>query len=884
MHRKSRQLKSYFSAATVTIAAGLWLAATNINAATDESEAEGRFLEEVVVTATRRSESVQDVPLAITVVDQESLERATVLDITGIERVAPSFSINSTDTATGGTTVRIRGVGTTGNNIGLESSVGVFIDGIYVARAGSAISDGLDVKQVEVLRGPQGTLFGRNTSAGALVINTNKPNLQEFEGFANVSAGDYDFLNTQLVMNIPVIEDEFAIRLAGAYRERDGIIDGQGGYEGNTLDRLTFRGQALWDLGNQGELRLIAGYSEGDDECCLAVWLQDSPFIEQFSAPFSALAPTAGAPNTGPDTLDDYRANNDNFSNPFEGWGYSLEYNVSTSFGELTYLGAYSEREGDSCRGDYTENDIYAVGDCPRSRALGLGVDLGSLNGTTIDSSSHEVRLQGKAFDDRVDWLVGLYYSKEEIDQKYTLAFLSEMQSAVSIGAFGQPTFNELNFVSGGVDATGDYSAPNARQSGDSFSLFTHNIIELGDRLDLTVGLRYVEETKNASLSEQVAGQHNACEATFNSLAANIPIYAGAESRLQAAVATNCWIFTAPFFDTNDPNNFFQTFATNPTAQMQSLLNLIPQPYTDIEFSDDELVYTASLKYDLNDTTIVYGGFTHGFKSGGFNLDVSGASGGKDPRFDSEKIDAFELGIKADFWDNRIRTNIALFHSEMEDYQVLEFDGVRFVTFNVPKAESRGVELESLYQVTDYWGLNLAATYADAKYPDDCGTFNPTDPGFSANVVSLCGERLTNSPRWVVVAGSTYERPVFDDSMYFFARLSARYESDRRTSTQPTETPFTVGAATEADVRAAIAAAVPLPGDVQKEHTKIDLRIGLQTADQKYSIELWGTNITDERTKFTTFNIPFRGFSGSRARGMFVQEPSFFGLTARMNF
>ena len=115
------------------------------------------------MTATQRAESVQDVPIAVTALDPEILDRAGVADVTSLDSVAPSFNMNSSDTATGGTTLRIRGVGTTGNNIGLESSVGVFLDGVYLSRPGVALGDLLDLEQIEVLRGPQGTLFGRNT-------------------------------------------------------------------------------------------------------------------------------------------------------------------------------------------------------------------------------------------------------------------------------------------------------------------------------------------------------------------------------------------------------------------------------------------------------------------------------------------------------------------------------------------------------------------------------------------------------------------------------------------------------------------------------------------------------------------------------------------------
>jgi outer membrane receptor protein involved in Fe transport len=151
----------------------------------------------IIVTATRRAENLQEVPLAVTAVSTEDLDRQGITDIRNLAAVAPSFNINSSDTETQGTTIRIRGVGTTGNNIGLESAVAVFLDGVYLSRPGAALGDLVDVERVEVLRGPQGTLFGRNTTAGALNITTKKPDLDIVEGFANATYGNFNFFNVQ---------------------------------------------------------------------------------------------------------------------------------------------------------------------------------------------------------------------------------------------------------------------------------------------------------------------------------------------------------------------------------------------------------------------------------------------------------------------------------------------------------------------------------------------------------------------------------------------------------------------------------------------------------------------------------------------------------------
>lgn len=823
---------------------------------TDTSDDDGtRRLGSITVTATQREESIQDVPIAVTALDPETLERAGVADITSLDNVAPSFSMNTTDTESGGITLRLRGVGTTGNNIGLESSVAVFLDGVYLSRPGIALADLLDLEQLEVLRGPQGTLFGRNTSAGALNIKTKAPSFEGVEGFGNVTLGNYDLFNAQAGVNIPVIEDTLAFRLSGAVRQRGGVVSGLNGSESGTRDRVSLRAQALLDLKEAGNLRLIYDFAEGEDECCDAVWFNDFDAIRNSGAyAANGLDAVGGAPNVGDDAFDSYKSNSENFANPFVQSGFSAEYNVDLPVGAFTYIGSYRDYKADSFRNtDYTGLNIFTVGGSPEARGTG---NFDPNSGTRILTQTHEARLQGSAMEDRLDWLVGAYYSDETIDSRGSLTLLDELQSGVSAGFLGQPV-NALLAFSAGVPATGAFATNAFEQKGESMSIFTHNVFHVTDKLSLTGGLRYVEETKDGKF-DQIGAENEACYSTFGNLA-NIPAALGG-----AAVAFNCFVFAAPAFDPNDPTDRlagFNAFTAGTAAN--GLLALLPQEFDDT-FEDEELVYTANAAYKINDNTNVYAGFSHGFKSGGFNLDASAAGGGADPRFDSEKVDAFEVGLKTDFWDGRARANIALFHQEMEDFQVLEFTGVRFQTFNVDKAISTGAEFEGLAQLTDNFVANLGVTYVDARYPGDCSTQDVTSPDYVQQAANLCGEKLTNAPELVTIVGGTYEQPVNNGSANFFISGSARNETKRRTSTQATE----------------LTSDTPLAGDFQKANTKVNLRIGLESEDERWGIELWGNNIFDERTKNVTFNIPLR----TGARGQFVQDPATYGITVRTRF
>jgi len=193
----------------------------------------------IIVTATRRAQDVQDIPIAVTAIAPQALENQGVDNIQEIAALAPSFTSSQAQLASGSVVLRVRGVGTTSNNIGFESAVGIFIDGAYQSRPGVALSEFVDIERVEVLRGPQGTLFGRNTSAGALNITTKRADVNDFEGFVNASYGNFNEISLQGAVNVPIVQDTLAFRVTGAYRERDGFltaVNGAGTEIGDTND------------------------------------------------------------------------------------------------------------------------------------------------------------------------------------------------------------------------------------------------------------------------------------------------------------------------------------------------------------------------------------------------------------------------------------------------------------------------------------------------------------------------------------------------------------------------------------------------------------------------------------------------------------------------
>lgn len=805
-------------------------------------------IEEVIVTATKREASVQEVPIAVTAISGETLIRAGVTDLRDLSTVATSFNLNSSQTESQGTTLRIRGVGTTGNNIGLESAVGVFLDGVYLSRPGVALGDLMDLESVEVLRGPQGTLFGRNTSAGALNIRTKRPNFQEQEFFGNLTGGNFGLTNVQAGITGPIGESA-AYRFSAAVRERDGFLESSTGAESRNRDRYLLRGQLAFDPTDTLSLRVIADYSEADENCCDAVILSQGTAVDIGGYTEARLPADGGVTNFGPTAFDNRRSNAEQFENPNDQWGLSVEANWDISDkAELTYIGAYREFRADSVQhSDFVALDVFSV---QPSAAGGL------VTFDEIETVTHELRIAGET--ELVSWLVGGFYSDETIIENQGLGletdFAANVDANLAFLAANLPALSNIALstggtfagvlaadsraiaFAGGVNPSGSYAQNVFHQEGKSWSLFTHNSFHITEGLDLVLGLRWTDEEKDGSFT-QPFGTNQAC---LNAIANQRALNAGAAALGDPALATLAGTFGA----------IHRGYTCFPFA-VPADSGLAGTPNTfDNTFSDDELVYTGKAVYQFTETVSGYISFTHGFKAGGFNLDATAAASGGDPRFDSETIDSWELGLKTDLFDRRMRLNLAIFDYDIEDFQVLEFTGVRFATFNVPTAESQGVEIEALALPVEGLELSLNYTYADSNYPSDCDN---GDPNAAAQVSSLCGAQFTNAPENVVTGGVSYDG-YFGEGLRWFINSNGRWEDDRRTSTQPN-----------------------LPFDIQESNFKLNARIGIGRQDRSWTAEIWGNNVTDKQTKNVTFNTALR--AGSRAT--FLEAPRTYGLTLR---
>ncbi|MDZ4139940.1 MAG: TonB-dependent receptor [Erythrobacter sp.] len=812
----------------------------------------------IIVTATRRAQDVQDIPLAVTAISPQQLDNQGVVNIQQISALAPSFTSSQAQLASGSVVLRVRGIGTTSNNIGFESAVGIFVDGAYQSRPGVALSEFVDVERVEVLRGPQGTLFGRNTSAGALTITNVRPDVTEFGGFVNAGYGNFDEVSVQGAINVPIVRDTVAVRLTGAYRERDGFLtvaDRNGNDIGDTndVDQWLVRGQIGWDTDSGLRGRIIADFSNSKSSCCGAIELFQSQLVT--GGAYAAVGLGANGGNGQPSVSTAPRdqgafeqaLNNRVVSANFapiadiDNYGLTgeLEFPLSDS-ADLIFIGSYRKYESfENYDSDFSGLDIFNVD------ALNLD----------IETWTAELRLQGEAFGGKLNYMVGGFYSDEQLDQSVSFSLGQDFGENVGALLF-VPTGGALGpnplTVFTGVDPAGTTNTNRFQQDAKSYAIFTHNSFEITDGLELTVGARYSWEDKSGGFT-QTAVNNQICPAVLGALG-------GVPGALQPAfIGLGCFGFTAP--------------ADLPQAAV------LPLPRTFQEnFNDEELIYTVKLGYEFSPSINAYASFTHGYKAGGINLDTTAAVGGADPTFKSEEVDAYEIGLKGQTANGDLTVNVAAFYEEFTDFQVLEFTGTAFETFNVPKADTTGIEIEGLFRPNDELTFNFGATFLEASYPDDCAGTQT-----SVQVVALCGNDLTNAPKIVALIGALWEKPI-NASTELFLSGQVRMEDDQRTSTQAIILPDAAAITAAGGLQQAIDAADPIIADVQDGKAFVNLRGGLRFAGGQYSIEGWVTNLTNEVVRGVTFNTTLRGSGAANSRSAFVLPPRQYGVTLRAKF
>ena len=900
----------------------------------------------IVVTAQGRRQILQDVPLAVTAVGGESMQNSGATDIRQLNQLAPSLLVSSTGTEANGS-ARIRGIGTVGDNPGLESSVAVFIDGVYRSRSGIGLNELGDIERIEVLRGPQGTLFGRNASAGLIHVITARPEFT-FGGHVDLSYGNFDYMRGQLGVTGPISE-QLAFRLDAIYSRRDGfydVVNASGGTESHVNDRDRFftRAQLLFEPNDAVSLRIIGDYSQRNESCCGAVYIG---LLETFDptpgvpGDFRVRQPGAGGSPSGNRIVDvltslggTFPAAGDPFSRrismtpgtTYEGrttdWGASAQLDWDLGGANLTSITAYrgykSEAPSDT---DYSYVDILRRDDDGNSFRR-------------FRTFTQELRLQGSAFNGMLDWLVGGYFASEDLEVRDNLEFGSQYGAFAScrlvatinanpvlrdpaapgclsptgIAVLGGPQglgaafpifragLNRLSTVNNVGD---DFSTYN--QDSTNWAIFTHNIFNITNNLSLTVGFRYTHERKEF-------------DADFNNNNTICPVQQAFFANFLSGGATPLPASLQPL----------AAGLVNLTCQGNSSSSLNALNLSDRR-SEGEWTGTGVLSFKPVSELLLYASYSRGYKAGGFNLDRSALGqpifSPTDPRqfggrgagfntanlqFDPEIVNAWEAGFK---WTRRSFTlNVAAFRQTFQNFQLNTFNGSVFLVQNINGCSE----------------LNGGS----GTDQDPVGGINPAGSG---------GCSTDNVRAGVVTTGVEIEMAIFPaHNLQFtagFTYADTRYRNDligRDTGTPLDPALFllpgdnlsnapkytaTASATWTPEIGSSglsllVYADARLTGDYntgsdlfpekeQDSYALVNARLGLRGPEQRWSIELWAQNLFDQNYQQVAFNTPFQGsnsvahvtnFGGpsfltaNQLFSSFLAEPRTWGVTGRFRF
>ena len=885
----------------------------------------------IIVTATRRASPLSDVPIAVSAVTAQAMQNSGATDIRALNQLAPSLLLSSTGTEANAS-ARIRGIGTVGDNPGLESSVAVFIDGVYRSRTGAGLNELGEIERVEVLRGPQGTLFGRNASAGLINIISKAPEFK-LAGKAEITYGNYDYWRLAGRITGPV-SDQLALSLDGVWSKRDGFYDlvnasGAKVGETNDRDRYFLRGQALFEPNDALSIRLIGDYTHRDESCCGAAYIETRerrPVAGggYSTAPFNRIAAIlAGQGSTFP--VDPYdrdlhiTAGRD-YVSKLKDWGVSGEINYDLGGAKLTSITAYRNYKSQ----DYGDYDYS-------------GADLLYRDPNTyrqFRTFTQEVRAQGSAFGEVLDWLVGGYYAHEKLALEDNIRFgadygrfaacrlmagasVNSNLTAAQLGACGsglatqalisgtQAQLNagltpavgatQASIISTGLgnglralaaipSGTGDVASL-YHQKSENWALFTHNIVHITRQLDLTLGLRYTHESKRFS-------------ADFNN---NNATCAALQASGLSGIATN------PLLRNTSAGTLAGGILTlgclgNGSTGLNTLdLN---DKITDGEFSG-----TAVLSWKPIDELLVYGSYSKGYKAGGYNLDrFQLGSTGLNPvpavfaprtnadvtslRFAAEKVDAFEVGLK--YSQPKWSANIAAFRQEFKNFQLNTFNGTSFVVQNIngcdgaltaartcasgdvgPGLISQGVELE--LSATPVRNVRFAGgfTYARAKFANRLvgsgdGTV-PLDPA----LFLLPGSINSQAPEAVTTVSASWTPPLGSNGLSALFYVDGRMSSDFNTGSDL------------------------FPEKRQDGYAVFNARVGIRGPQQRWAVEFWGQNIFNQDYTQVAFSSPLQSSSPSTSTtgqfalgapmanqliSAYLAEPRTYGVTLRGSF
>ncbi|MCB1687175.1 MAG: TonB-dependent receptor [Halioglobus sp.] len=676
-------------------------------------------LEEVVVTAQKRAESLQDVAISIAVVSGAELAALNKTQIADLSRLVPGFTF-SEGTSDAGRNILIRGIGTNSFSRSVDLSVGTVVDNVASGSLSGSVLDFSDVERVEVLRGPQGMLFGKNSSAGLLNITTHAPTPELATGF-RTSYGSNNLVNLYGYASGPLVEDSLLGRISLYSNTMDPIIDNEypGGDDFNDRDEWGGRGKLRWLLSDDLDAQLAYTHIKRDHTCCAAA-------LRQVTA--GSIAAREGGP-VGP--KNDKVKDNDTSKGETKVDIYSLELNYSLDDFMLTSISAYTNENvyGAARADDYTRT------------ALPLNDSF-----EKYEQYTQELRLTSPA-EGKITYVAGLYYFYKKVDRSF--------YRYIDLYGIDQGT-------SGALSVTNE-----SKTDSESFAGFGQATWNITDRSRISLGARY---------------------------------------------------------------NFDQLGHQQTVGSFPGTLPEAPPGTVDQKTNDDAGSWRVMVEHDIAADAMVYASYAKGYKGPGSNSLPSGPTSGEvfvDPEIPS----SYEVGIKSQWWDNRLRVNAAAYYSTFKDFQASAqvagaFPPIFFLT-NAGELETKGVELEVNAQLTDNFAVQGSLAYTDAIFSDwpdaPCYSRQPAGENeCNSGTQDLSGARMPNSPKWSTYLAGTYYVPIPSMPFDGFASLNFFYRDEVQFDTA--NNPLFIG----------------------DPYDTFDLYTGISARDGRYRVQFYVQNLFDQ--------------------------------------
>ncbi len=896
------------TALSLSVGLSAIIAGTSFSAtAQEEAEDEVNRLNTITISATKREQTLQDVPVAVSVVDNSTIEKAEILDLNDLQSVVPSLGFRTFQNSANAN-FTIRGFGNGANNAGIEPSVGIFIDGVYRSRAASQIGDLPNIQRVEVLRGPQSTLFGKNASAGVVSVVTEKPS-DTLTGSVEASLGNFNLQRVKGYVSGP-ISDGLAFSIGGGINQRDGTAtEVETGADLNERNRWNIRGELLLNPTDNQEWRLIADIDEIDEVCCVATNLINGGATD-------AIISALGGQLIAEDPYAREIALNRLPNNVVENRGVSLHGDIEFDGFTVTTITAYRETDLDNNYDiDFTSGDLASLRDV-----------------LALETFTQEIRFTSTG-DGPVDWMVGGFYFDETVSQQSQLTYDSDFRDFLNISAAlggsvdpatvgavtGAFTAGFLPDTVGGVEALlglpagiigadGTGTVENIGQDDTALSIFGTADWHLTDRLTASIGLNYSENEKKGRVDIDASDALAAIDlvqagyiATIGALVDStgiLPGTPGYSTLQQTALAVASNLNTATPAMTQNPLVALRAFQFQPP--FLDIPNAVESGITD----DDQVTYSFRLAYDVTDNINIYGSYATGWKSSSINLSrnsrpfiedfvpsldpVTLQSVGTvvDPftgetlrsapsspiqdaglavanlttgtRFaEPEDSEVFEIGLKGS-WEN-FAINLAIFDQTIENFQSNVFLGTGFVLANADEQSATGLEIDFSWNPTENLTLNFAGTFLDPTY-DSFPNGSVIDGAGNNFPADLSGTVPSGIPDTITSASANYDFDV-NANWSGFVRADWQYESDVEFfgETSPAE---------------------PIVGSQYSREVDLwNASLGF-VSENGLGITLWGRNIFDHEYITTAFpGVAQPGvFSG------YPSQPQTYGVTVRKTF